>query len=532
MSDKPRKPDEELKLNNWDKLIGYFSASQGFKRARYRAAANLVRKYEGSSKGRRGGNWRANSSSANAEIETSLVIMRNRARQLVRDNSYASKGIQVITSNVIGHGIFTQIKVDPAQARGTGTNDLAAKREIDLSRRWKAWANTKQIDYDGRSKFAGIQRIVMREVVESGEVLIRRRRTGRRTELIDGVQVEIPPIQLQVLEADFLDLNGISSGRAADGNRIIQGIEIDSNGKRVAYHLFKEHPGNAATGLGFSLASSFETVRIPAEDILHIYRIDRAGQHRGMTWFAPTMFRLKDFDEYEDAQLIRQKIAACFAVFVRDIEGFNESPTPAEGELGEKIEPGIIETLAPGKDITFANPPGVEGYREYTSTQLHAIAAGLGITYESLTGDLSEVSFSSARMGFLEMNRNISEWRTDIIIPQLNEPVFSWWVNGVDMMGVDTARVRAVFAPPRREMVDPVKETAATKDAVRSGLMSLPEALRFAGKDPEQHFEEIKKTNEKLDEMKIVLDTDPRKDADRIKAEQPPAPPLNSPSDN
>jgi len=271
------------------------------------------------------------------------------------------------------------------------------------------------------------------------------------------------------------------------------------------------------------LGARFNTVRIPAEDILHVYRQDRPGQIRGITWFAPSMLRLKDFDEYEDAQLVRQKIAACFAVFIKDIDGVDTNQTTEQKDRFQKVEPGMIHELAGGQDITTATPPVVEFYDVYTRTVLHGIASGLGITYEALTGDLSQVNFSSARMGFLQMNRNIKKWRKKVIIDQFMSPAFSWWVNAMTVLGADTTRVRPVFTPQKREMVDPQKENAAQKDAVRSGFDSLSDTIRNNGKDPEDHFEEMKSDKEKLAEMGIILDTDPSQDPKRLAALRPQA---------
>ena len=462
-----------------DNLVNYFSPQAGLKRSQYRAAQKVVdkyqRKYEGASKGRRTKNWKVSSSSAEAEIKGSLVTLRNRSRQLIRDNPYANKGVQVISSNVVGKGIFTQIKVDSGQQQNiTSPNKLAERRELEFSRRWKAWAGTTAIDYDGRNNFAGIQRLVMRSVVESGEVLIRRRRSLARTIKTDeGFQIDVPPIQLQVLESDFLNGNLSITSEAENDNVIVQGIEFNKKGQRVAYHLFEEHPGNSSSGFSLSIKTPFRTVRVLAEDILHIYRLDRPGQIRGVPWTAPVMIRLRDFDEYEEAQLVRQKIAACFAVFIKDMEGVplgEEEGT--DGLNGEKIEPGIMEILPPGKDITLADPPGVEGYDVYTRTVLHAVSTGLGITYSSLTGDLSQVNFSSSRVGLLEMNRNVDEWRSNIIRPQLLQPTFKWWLEGIDLMGLDTTRVRAIHTSPRRDAVDPKKQADAETTDVRGGIVS------------------------------------------------------------
>ena len=497
-------------MNIVDQIVGFFSAKAAFKRARYRAAASMIRKYEGASKTRRTSGWKASSSSAASEIRQSLTTLRNRSRQLVRDNPYAARAVQVVASNVVGKGIFTQIKVDSGQNQ---RNRFAERRESELSRQWKAWANTKAIDFDERQNLLSMQDLVIRSVVESGEVLVRRRSVGRRViETPDG-SIEVPNLQIQILESDFLDSTSVSS-RSEQDNVIIDGIEFDSQGRRVAYHLFQEHPGN--TSLNFNFRSAFRTFRVPADEILHIHRMDRPGQIRGAPWLSPVLIRMKDFDEYEDAQLVRQKVAAMFAAFIRDLDGIDTQVKIKEGELGEKVEPGIMEFLPPGKDISFANPPTVENYNEYTSVLLHAIASGVGITYESMTGDLSQVNFSSARMGFLEMQRNVESWRNNLIIAQFLLGVFTWWKRGIELLGVDTRRMRPVWTPPRREMIDPTKETSAMKESVRSGFSTLSEIIRNQGADPEEHLNEIQSDNQKLDERGLILSTDPRNDPQRI----------------
>ena len=230
-----------------------------------------------------------------------------------------------------------------------------------------------------------------------------------------------------------------------------------------------------------------------------------------MPWLSNIILRLRDFDLYEDAQLKRQQCAAMFTAFIHDLEGVDDDEeTSAEFEIGEKMEPGRMELLPPGKDITLSNPPGADNYKEYTSVVLRSIASGLGITYEALTGDLSDVNFSSARMGWLEMHRNIETWRTNIIIAQMLRPNFSWFLEGLELIGESISNARPVFTAPRREMIDPVKETQAMKMAVRSGFKTQSQAIRELGDDPDTHFVEIQQDNKTLDEKKIILDTDPR----------------------
>lgn len=481
----------------FDRIIGFFSPRARYKRASYKAAAELVRKYEAASNSKRTSGWRALGSSANAEIETSLSTLRNRSRQLARDNPFMARALQVITNNTVGKGIFTQVKVG---------NNL--QKQEQFNKIWKAWANTTAVDYDGVHTYGGLQRLIMRSVVESGEVLVRLRRTRERSVRgPDGDVVEVPPIQLQVLESDFLDSQMIGNDENRSG-RIIQGVEFSADGKRLAYHLYKEHPGH--TGV---FGVSRETVRIPADEILHLYRMDRPGQVRGVPWGSPSLLTLRDFDDFQDAQLVRQKVAACFSVFIRDLDGPDAGPVPLEGEVGEKLSPGIVEILPPGKDISFATPPGVEGYGEYTRTILRGIAAGMGVSFEAMAGDYSQFNFSSGRLSFLEMNRNVQGWRSNILIPQFLDPVFEYFLNGLGLLGLDTQSTRAVYTPPRREMIDPLKEVQALKESVRSGFLSQSEAIRNSGQDPQRHYEEMAEDNKKLDELGLVLDTDPRKDS-------------------
>lgn len=474
-----------------DNVIGIISPKSKFKRLQFKQANEILekskRKYEGAGRGRRLKDWRANGGSANSEIFNARFILRNRARDLVRNNPYAAKGVQVIQSEIVGRGVRTQFGM-PSKSQTKKVNAL-----------WKQWASSTSIDFDGRHNLHGLQNVVVRAVVESGEVLIRRRFVTQDKSPV--------PLQLQVLEADFIDTSKFN-GALPNGNFMLNGIEFDKQGRRIAYHLFKQHPG----GTDRFQTSSFDTERVPAEEILHIYRQDRPGQFFGVTWFAPIMVKLKDFDDFEDAQLVRQKIAACFSVFIHDIDG-NADPisTDDADELGEKVEPGIIEILAPGKTVSFANPPGTTNYGEYTSVILHSMAAGLGITYESFTGNLVEVNFSSARLGKTQMNRNVDAWRDDIVSSQMLNPIGSWFLAMANILGVRTEGAVAKHTPPRKELVDPTKEIPAMVKGIRAGITSLSETVASLGNDPDEHFEQLKQDNEIIDSLKLVLDSDARK---------------------
>jgi lambda family phage portal protein len=211
--------------------------------------------------------------------------------------------------------------------------------------------------------------------------------------------------------------------------------------------------------------------------------------------------------------LIKQKVSACFSAFIHDIE-VPADDMDAEKELEiERLEPGVIEYLPPGKDIKFATPPmpPTGTYEAFVNNVLHSVAAGVGVSYEALTGNLEEVNFSSARMGWLEFGRNIDSWRKHMLIPQFCDKVMLWFLEAAEAMGVSTEGVTNTWTPPRRELIDPTKEIPAKIKAIRAGIETLSDVIRQNGGDPTTQFQEIKKDNDILDRLGLVLDSDPRK---------------------
>lgn len=458
--------------------------SKKTKKANSRKRSQKSRKYEGASKSKRLSRWISESTSANTEIQGSLTVLRNRARDLRRNNPYAARGVQAITSNTVGCGISTQFRA---------SGDVQKLEDL-----WAKWAETTAIDFDGRNNIYGLQRLALDAVVESGEVLVRKRFTA-------GLSV---PLQYQVLESDFIDTTQVDA-KTDKGNTIVQGIEFDSQGKRVAYWLFEQHPGSYDP----FFRSTLKSTRVPVDEVYHIYRMERPGQARGIPWLAPVIVRLKDLDDYEDAQLLRQKIAACFTAFIKDMSGeFAEDDDEdcEEVELAERIEPGLIEELPRGKEVQFSNPPEVQNYGQYVGAVLRAVAAGLGVTYEVLANDYSQVNFSSGRMGWIEFSRNIKSWQDHIIYPHMLDPIAKDFLATATILGIKTDGVGFVHVPPKREMIDPTKEIPATVDAIRAGLTTLSDEVMALGKDPKAHFAKYAKDMQELDKLGLKLSSDPR----------------------
>ncbi len=478
---------------NWlDRAIGFVAPRASLQRARARMAMNnlagLQRHYEAAAAGRRTSGWRRSSADANGAIGPALGLLRDQARDLVRNNPYAESAISTIADHAVGWGLTAKTK----------------PKNLNVETAWKEWAETTLCDADGVCDFYGLQKLVMRTVVEAGEVLVRRR--FRRVD--DGFPV---PMQIQVLDPDFID-TGKNVVRTAQGGSITQGIERDAIGRRVAYWLFQDHPGgNTGIGLGGS-------VPVAAQNVRHIFRPTRAGQLRALTWLAPIILRLRDFDEFEDATLMKQKIAACLAVITSDPDG-SGSPlgeagagTSPEAPEVDQIEPGAILNIRPGRSVEVVQPPQVREYGDYARTQLRAIATGIGVTYEDLTGDYADMPFSAARMSRIRHWARVEDWRWRILIPQMCEPVFGWWLEAALIMNrvTDTESLNVEWTGSPAPLVDPVNEGLAFQRNVRAGIQSLPDAIRERGYDPTDLMQEIQDSNADLDRRGILLDSDPR----------------------
>lgn len=478
-----------LRVSWWDRLLIGIAPDWGLRRVRARATVDLVaRHFEAAQGGRRTSNWNRSTSDANVANRPALAVLRELSRDLRRNNGWAKRGVQSIVNNTVGWGIVPKPD-DRSRARGEQALDI-----------WNQWASSTSCDYDGRLNFYGIQRLAMECIAESGEVLI----VKQPAATIDNLPI---PMRLHVLEPDYLDLsrNGILG---PDGGPTYNGVEFDKFGRRTAYWLFTSHPG----GLRLQ-TTQFYSVRVPADRVLHVYRVDRPGQIRGVPWLANAIVRLKDYDEFEDAELMQQKVAACFAAFVTDTDGSGSPLTTGGTDQNntpiDQLQPGYIANLPPGKEIKFATPPSPQNGTLSMRT-LRRIAVGLGIPYEALSGDYSQVNYSSARMARIELNQNVHEWREHMLLPQLCDGVWRWAMELVSAFQGWPTIPTADWACPPMTILEPDKEALAYTRMIRAGLMTWAQAVRELGYDPRDQLDEIEEYNELIDDAEIILDSDPR----------------------
>jgi lambda family phage portal protein len=502
-----------------DRLLLRWAPQRAFRREQHRAAAaalaRLTRGYDGASRSRRTEGWlTAGGASANAELRWQLRVLRDRSRDHCRNNPYGRRAVRRLTSSVVGYGLTGTI---------AGPN---TRRVSKLQSLWTQWTCGTDCDQRGRQTFAGLQRLACRTWLESGECLVRRTYAkGDPSPLT---------LRLQILEPDYLDdfkqTIGVPPLPPEGENRLDQGVELDQTDTAVAYWLYPWHPGDAATVAGGAAPAAYQippygsSQRVDAKDVIHLYYEERAGQVRGVPLLSTVTLKLRDLDEYEDAHLVRQKIAACFAVFLTQPEGTPPMPNGDQPTLCERVEPGMVENLPAGWEATFANPPGVQNYDEFMTRQLQGVASGTDIPYEELCGDYSRVNFSSARMARGGYHELIDELQWTVFVPLFCDKVWNWFREAAMLAGVPgAADARMTWTVPRKMLVDPAREIPATIREVRAGLTSPQEAIRELGNDPAQVLDEWEAYTKDLDRRGLVLDVDPRRVAPAGNPVVPPA---------
>ena len=298
--------------------------------------------------------------SINNANEAGGHVMRSRALYSVRNNAHASAGVASIVASLIGNGIR------PHSAH----QSPEIQKQIDG--RFDVWS--RKADARGYTTFHGVIAQAVASMVETGDGLV--------------MMLNDPEHGLVI---QSLDPRQLPMDYTLPDRRIWQGIELDRRGRPVNFHIYRHMPDEAGT-----VTTDADLIRVPAEDIIHLFRPLQPGQIRGVSWLAPVLHRLKDLAEYEDAALMKQKLAALLAGVIIDPDGTTvpgKTLSRSGSTVQAKLEAGEMPVLPPGKDVRFFDAPDTGEHEAMIRTHLRAVAKGLGITYQQLTGDLSDTTY-------------------------------------------------------------------------------------------------------------------------------------------
>lgn len=460
--------------------------------------------YEAGGYGRRTKGWYAPSVGPNAALYGAQTV-RDRARAARRNDAWAKSGIHGLVSEIVGTGIKPQSQCSKPKFRKA------------VEALWLRW--TDESDADGVLDFYGQQALAAQTWLESGEAFVRLR-TRRPT---DGLSV---PLQLQILEPEFCPDMYNSPSSTAD---VRAGVEFGPIGQRLAYWMYRFHPGSL---IWLDVGSLH---RVDASEIAHLYMPERPGQIRGAPHLAQVLLRLQNLDKFDDATLMRQQLSNLFTGFITRPESDEDAGVAIDPITGQSytvdaqnmpqigLEPGLMmEVDTPGAKIEWSQPPDAgPNYPPYIKQQLMAIAAGMELPYETLTGDLSSVNDRTVRVILSKFRRRVQQWQHHIVVQQLCRRVWLAWLDQAVLSGAikapgyaDPEKRRDYQAvkwiPQGWAYINPVQDVQAQREAVRAGFKSRSEVVSENGYDSEAIDAEIAADNARADELGLVYDSDAR----------------------
>jgi len=426
---------------------------------------------------------------ANQEAIGNVELGRQCAQELERTVGYAAKFLRDMENAIVGRRGFL---FRPRCSFGPERPDAVANQW--LLEQWHGWgAERKFVSVDGRLNFVQLCKLAVRAVPRDGEFLCRMRRAPAGNPYLFSLE----PLDPARLPASY------NQARTANGNKVVMGVEMDAESNRpVAYHLnlSSETAWSGVPGAALALT------RVPAEEIVHLFLVQRPESWRGMTWFAPTVQRFANLNGYEEAEVVAARVSAARMGFLEpqidadefDRDKFDENPPV------ETYEPGTIKPLPYGwkyNEPTLTHPSS--GYAPYVKGVLRSVAGALGVSYNNLNNDLEGVNYSSIKAGTInerDFYENLQEWFASAFLRE----VYRAWLK-MQLLREDcpfpssrfTHLCRVEFKPRKFLWIDPLKDAMFYEMARKNLWISDTDICDALGADIDDVYEQIAREQKK-----------------------------------
>lgn len=455
---------------------------------KFRAKIGLKMFLAGSSN-RLNADWITSVIDSNDEIKQYLPKLRERSRDLSKNNSNYRRWIQMGNINVIGpQGFKFQNKASDIV---TGKPDKIANDIIE--RGWKDWCNGRNwktgysyCSIDGKDVFRDFLRQVYRARRVDGEYFLRIIRGADNPYLIT----------LQLIDANDIDIEYNVDPKCGECRRIVMGIELDDNDKPVTYYVKQQD-----TSKTYHLR---KYIAIDAKDIIHGFDREFIGQVRGFPTACAAILDLNMSQGLIEAQLVAARASACqMGVLERtgNALGAGKLRGDIAGTDNEKpkleMEPGKIPYLPSGWTLKTFFPQALQDGAVFLKSIMRKIANGLSVAYNTFANDLEGVNFSSMRSGIQEERDG---WKDEQqkLIDELLIRVHAIWLESFLLSGLTDLPLRKFtkfFAPffqgRRWSWIDPLKDANANETALQTFTKSPQEIIIENGGDPDEVKENI-----------------------------------------
>ncbi|WP_409176653.1 phage portal protein [Brevibacillus fortis] len=465
---------------NWlERTIATISPEWAYKRKAWRSGMDAL--YDSGSRGRLNSNWNPAATADENKMRTERNLILSRARDLERNSDVAESIIDAFERNVVGAGMTLQAKVPKTVAGAEEINQRIEKL-------WKEFSKAENCDITATQSLEEIQEMLVRRHVVDGGILIVKVFTDDKRF----------PFKLQVREVDELDSLTTSFG----GKRVVDGIEINEFGRPLAYHFKKFDGIRQLHG---------ESIRIEADKVIFWRRKTSPRQVRELSRLRTAIPRIKDANQFIEAVSVKERVLACLSVFIKKASptgsiGRGVNPTGKNtGYDGMSLSPGMIGELNPGDEVQTVIPSGqASNTKDFISTLVRMVGSGIGLSYEAISRDMSNVNYSSARQGLIEDRKTYKRMQRSLIGTVLS-PIYLQFLETMFMTGQLDIRdfmqkkeqySAHLWIPPGSTWIDPMKEVSANRVALESNQDTLARICAERGEDWRevvmQRIEEIK----------------------------------------
>jgi len=519
-------------LSQWDRIVGVFSARAMNDRVRHRWQAWMMdqqmSRYKAGERNRLNADWMADNRDIMTILRGKLKLMQARSRWLIRNNPYGSGAINNFLNYIVGTGLSLQMQARRYEFQMEDGKQVLVPVELES---WNDWTEDRfaswavNCDVSGTEtmpvSFTDCQWLAFRKWFEDGEAFIH---------LVEDFSLPGVPLRLQFIEPESLDLTKMEHA----GNPVIMGVEVHrKTSQPLGYWVWMD------TGLN-PYSPQPVSMRIDASRMVHLFTRLRPGQVRGVPWMAAVMERFFQLDEYADAELIGNKIAACFSVFITTPEGKEVPilaqekglfPKDAAGNAIANIAPGIIGTGLPaGSEIHTVSPqkPGAT-FGMFTRFNQIAMASGIegGMSYHALTRDTAGTTFASGRLAQQQdyqgyrpiQGRFAARFCTPILNRWMDLAVMKKEVSAPgyysEQPGKEFWQRHAWMPPGWTWGINPLQEVNAARESMRSGLTSYDDECALLGYEGKTQLRKISRMRRMAKRLGILLDSDPADDKGR-----------------
>lgn len=463
--------------------------------------------------------YHSDSLSPKSDIEENRKLLRERTRDLTMNAPIAAAAVNSTRTSVVGTGLKPKPKID-YEFLGMSADEALRLQNL-IKKEFAIWANSTLCDVCDLNNFYELQQIAFNDWLRNGEEFV---------QLTYGEKTDFMPyeLRLRLVSADRIStpnsLNGEYDGydpKITNGNTIMNGVEIDSNGKVVAYWISSTFPGEYESKTTKWARVLKRGKRTGNPNILHIFNAERAEQYRGVPFLAPVITAIKQLTRYTEAEIMAAVINSMFALFIKtesgnDVEDFggvdDEDWTQVQPDKDDEIKlgNGTINFLKENESVeAVESKHPSQNYDTFVNAFATLIGAALEISPEVLLKKFNS-SFSASKGALNETWKSFS-MRRKWFVDDFCQQVYEMWLaeavsqGRINMPGffadplIRKAYTNATWTGPAQGVLNPVQEVNAAVTRIKNGLSTHEdECAAINGTDFEDNVRALEMENERL----------------------------------